>query len=71
MTSGDIARRIADTGFDPTFLAAHAEIVATYELYGMNRARLENLIHRILGAARRNIEIKNRFGQPVIPREWF
>jgi hypothetical protein len=41
-----------------------AEIVATYELYNINRARLENLIHRIFGPARLDIE-------PVIPREWF
>jgi Meiotically up-regulated gene 113 len=50
---------------------AYVEIVATYELYNINRARLENLIHRIFGAARLDIEIKDRFGQPIIPREWF
>ena len=31
----------------------------------------ENLIHRIFDAARLYIEIKDRFGNPVIPREWF
>ena len=31
----------------------------------------ENLIHRIFGAARLDIKIKDRFGNPVIPREWF
>ncbi len=36
---------------DPTFLMADAEIVATYELYNINRAKLENLIHRIFDAA--------------------
>jgi hypothetical protein len=46
-------------------------IVATYELYNINRARLENLIHRIFDAARLDIEIKDRFGNPVVPREWF
>ena len=50
---------------------ADAEIVATYELYNINRTKLENLIHRIFDSARLNIEIKNHFGQPVIPREWF
>jgi hypothetical protein len=43
----------------------------TYELYDINRAGLENLIHRIFGAARRDIEMKDHFGQPVIPRERF
>jgi Meiotically up-regulated gene 113 len=50
---------------------ADVEIVATYELYNINRTRLENLIHRVFGPARLDIEIKERFGQPVIPREWF
>lgn len=71
VTGGDVARRIANARLDPTFLMADVEIVATYELYNINRARLENLIHRIFGAARLDIEIKDRFGQPVIPREWF
>lgn len=71
VTGGDVARRIANASFDPTFLMADVEIVATYELFNINRTRLENLIHRIFGAARLDIEIKDRFGQPVIPREWF
>lgn len=71
VTGGDIARRLAAAKLDPTFLMADVEIVATYELFNINRTRLENLIHRIFGAARLDIEIKDRFGQPVIPREWF
>ena len=50
---------------------AEVEIVATFELYNINRTRLENLIHRIFESARLDIEIKDRFGQPVLPREWF
>jgi hypothetical protein len=71
VTSGDVARRIANAKLDPTFLMADVEIIATYELYNINRTRLENLIHRIFDAARLDIKIKDRFGQPVIPREWF
>ena len=52
-------------------LMADVEIVATYELYNIDRIKLENLIHRIFDAARLDIEIKDRFGQPAIPREWF
>ncbi len=29
------------------------------------------MIHRIFGPARLDIAINDRFGQPVIPREWF
>jgi hypothetical protein len=71
VTGGDVERRIANARLDPTFLMAEVEIVATYELYNINRTRLENLIHRIFGAARLDVEIKDRFGQPVVPREWF
>jgi hypothetical protein len=71
VTGGDVARRLANAKLDPTFLMADVEIVATYELFNINRTRLENLIHRIFGTARLDIEIKDRFGQPVIPREWF
>lgn len=71
VTSGDVERRIANAKLDPTFLMADVEKVATYELYNVNRAKLENLIHRVFDPARLNIEIKDRFGNPVIPREWF
>ena len=50
---------------------ADVEIVATYELFNINRAKLENLIHRIFDPARLDIEIKDRFGNPIVPREWF
>lgn len=71
VTGGDVARRIANACLDPTFLMADVEIVATYELFNVNRTRLENLIHRIFGPARLDIEIKDRFGHPIKPREWF
>ena len=71
VTGGDVSRRIANAKFDPTFLMASVEVVATYTLYNINRTKLENLIHRIFDPARLDIEIKDRFGTPVIPREWF
>ncbi|MDP9178657.1 MAG: GIY-YIG nuclease family protein [Gemmatimonadota bacterium] len=71
VTGGDVARRIANAKLDPTFLMADVEIVATYTLYNINRTKLENLIHRIFDPARLDIEIKDRFGNPIIPREWF
>lgn len=71
VTSGKVERRIANAKIDATFLLADVEIVATYELYNINRTKLENLIHRIFDSARLDIEIKDRFGNPVVPREWF
>jgi len=71
VTGGDVARRIANAKLDATFLLADVEIIATYELYNINRTKLENLVHRIFDSARLDIEIKDRFGNPVTPREWF
>jgi hypothetical protein len=66
-----VERRIANARLDPTYLMADVEIVATYELYNVNRAKLETLIHKVFGAARLDVEIKDRFGQPIVPKEWF
>lgn len=71
VTGGSVERRIANARFDPTYLMADVEIVATYELYNINRAKLETLIHKVFGAARLDVEIKDRFGQPIVPKEWF
>ena len=71
VTSGKVERRIGNAKIDPTFLMADVEIVATYELFNINRTKLENVIHRVFGPARLDIEIKDRFGKPVVPKEWF
>lgn len=71
VTGGNVVRRVANARLDPTFLMADVEVIATYELFNINRTRLENLIHRIFDPARLEIEIKDRFGNPVVPREWF
>ena len=71
VTGGSIEKRIANAKLEPTFLMADVEVVASYELYNINRTKLENLIHRIFAPARLDIEIKDRFGNPVVPHEWF
>ena len=71
VTSGNVQERIAGAKLQPTFLMADVEIVATYQLYNINRSKLEHLIHRVFRPARLEIEIKDRFSNPVLPREWF
>lgn len=71
VTGGTVEKRIANAKLDPTFLMADVEVVTTYELFNINRIKLENLLHRIFEAARLDVEIKDRFGHPVTPREWF
>lgn len=71
ITGGKPETRIANAEKDPTYLLAKVEIVATYKLANLNRTRLENLFHRVFQAARLDIELEDRFGNPIHPREWF
>ncbi|RYB05778.1 GIY-YIG nuclease family protein [Lichenibacterium ramalinae] len=71
VTSGDVRRRLTNARLDPTYLMADVEVVRTYELFNINRSKLENLIHRIFSSARLQLAIKDRFGQAIVPREWF
>ena len=71
VTSGDVKKRIASAKLDPTFLMADVDVVATYQLFNINRAKFESIIHRVFGTARLDIEISDRFGNPIVPREWF
>jgi len=71
VTGGDVAARIAGATKDPTYLLADVEVVASYKLAGINRVKMENLFHKIFSPAQLDLEIKDRFGNPVKPREWF
>ena len=71
VTRGSVKSRVANAADEPTFLMADVEIVAEYELYNIDRNKLESLIHRIFDPARLEIEIVDRFGKPVMPKEWF
>lgn len=71
VTGGDVTARISNARADPTFLFADVEVVATYKLININRAKLEALLHRFFAAARLDVEIPDRFGRAVKPREWF
>ena len=71
VTGGKVRTRIADAGNDATYLLAPVEIVAEYKLHNLSRTRLENIFHRLFGAAQLDLTIEDRFGKPVKPREWF
>lgn len=71
VTGGKVEARIAGANKDATYLLADVEVVATYTLHNLNRTRLENIFHRLFGAAQLDLTIEDRFGHPVKPREWF
>lgn len=71
VTGNDVNKRIANVKNDPTFLMADVEVVATYKLANINRHKLEGIIQSFFNDANLNIDIKDRFGKPVNPKEWF
>lgn len=71
VTGGKVEARIANAEHDATYLLAGVDVVATYKLSGINRVKLENLLHRIFAPAQLDLTIDDRFGHPVKPREWF
>lgn len=71
VTGSKVEARIADAEHDATYLLAKVEVVAKYQLAGINRIRMEKLFHRLFSSARLSITIKDRFGHPVQPQEWF
>lgn len=71
VTGGKVETRIAGADKEATYLLANVEVVATYKLHNLNRAKLEGIFHKLFGAAQLELTIDDRFGNPVKPREWF
>lgn len=71
VTGGDVKKRIANAKKDPTYLLADVEIVAEFKLMNINRNKLEALLHKFFDPARLDVELPDRFGIPVKPKEWF
>lgn len=71
VTGGDVKHRVANARKDPTYLLADVEVVATFRLANVNRKALESLLHRLFAEARLDLDLKDRFGSQVEPREWF
>ena len=71
VTGGSVRLRIANAKNDSTYLLADVEIVAEYKLANISRKALEAILHRFFAAARLDMQLKDRFGSHVEPREWF
>lgn len=71
VTGKDPHHRISGAENDPTFLFAKADIVASFELFNINRNKLETLLHKVFAPARLEIDIPDRFGKAYHPQEWF
>lgn len=71
VTGGKVPKRVAGARRDPTYLLAEVEVVRSFHLYNIDRTRLERLLHRVFEPARLQVTLRDRFGNPVTPREWF
>lgn len=71
VTGGEVKSRTANAKKDPTYLLADVELVATFKLSNINRKKLEALLHKFFASARLDMELKDRFGGQVEPREWY
>ena len=70
-TTGTLETRLRGVEDDPTFLMARVKPVMTYQAINLNANAFERLVHHFFGEARLDIEVKDRFGKAVKPREWF
>ena len=71
VTGEDVKKRIANAAKEATYLLGDVEIIDEYKLYNINRRKLERLLHRIFADAQLTVTIKDRFGNPYVPKEWF
>jgi hypothetical protein len=71
VTGGSVKKRIANAEKDPTYLLAKVKVVETYKLSNINPSKLEKLLHKFFSKARLDVQLPDRFGQAVQPREWF
>lgn len=71
ITKGSVKKRVANAAKDPTYLLAEVEIVETYKVSNLDLTNLEKLLHKFFDPARLDLQLKDRFGFDVEPREWF
>lgn len=71
VTTSDVKKRVANAPKDATYLLADVEVVAEFTLYNMNLQATEKLLHAFFREAQADIQIPDRFGNKVKPKEWF
>jgi hypothetical protein len=71
VTVGKVESRISGAKKETTYLLADVEVVATYKLHNINRKKFEAILHKLFAEVQLDLEIEDRFGLKVKPREWF
>lgn len=71
VTAGSVESRIKGAKNSATYLFDEVDIVARYQLANIHRWGLETLLKKFFSPAQLDIEIRDRSGRPVKPKEWF
>jgi hypothetical protein len=71
VTTSDVKKRVANASKDTTYLLANVEVVAEFTLYNMNLQATVKLLHTFFREVQADIQIPDRFGNIVKPKEWF
>lgn len=66
-----VAERIKNAPNEPTYLMAPVEVVSTFKCYNVNVQKIEGLIHRFFSEVCLEIDVFDKNGKRVTPREWF
>ena len=70
-TTTSLEKRLARAPFEPAYLNAPVEVVASYTLYGLNVGKVEKTMHRLFAPARLSIKQTAANGQSINIVEWF
>lgn len=70
-SSNSVDERIKNAKNEATYLFADVKKIATYKVYNRNADKLESLIHRFFGQTCLNVDLFDKKGQRITPREWF
>jgi hypothetical protein len=67
-----VAKRIASSKDDPTYLMSDLELVESYRVTGeYNPQKVEHFIHRVFADAALDVSITDKYGKNYTPREWY
>lgn len=68
---GPVEARIKNAEKSPTYLMAPVAVVATYRVYNVRAAAVENLLHRVFAEVRLDLTQVDSKGRNYDPSEWF
>jgi hypothetical protein len=66
-----IPERLKNASKEATYLMADVKLVDAYQAYNLNTQKFEHLIHRFFSEVCLEVDIYDKRGKRIMPREWF